>query len=313
MADRPGSSPYEVLGVDRAASAKDIKDAYRRAARDSHPDRGGDAARFHSITVAYEILSTPSRRKKYDDERPGATGPEPQPRQGSSGTGPTAAGGKPSAREVPDPPQYVPAFSPTHPPVVPLALAGQQSHGAPRRPGLLSRLSSTGRSQLDGERRTTALLERSLLTSLPSARLVAGVEFSRPPISIGHALVAGYRMAVIDSLAAAPGNFHWDGSRLRHQGRTMPELSLPAAVSALQELFPECNVRGWLILHGSPENPFDPVIDTPPGVSGSETALVQVVNAGSAVRTLGSFLRGGPQPHVIQLEVLKRLLAAATG
>jgi curved DNA-binding protein len=61
---------YEVLGVSRTASDKDIRDAYRRLARKYHPDvnpndRSGEA-RFKEVSQAYEVLSDPGKRKKYD-------------------------------------------------------------------------------------------------------------------------------------------------------------------------------------------------------------------------------------------------------
>ena len=59
--------PYEVLGVHREATHIEIKAAYRKAARDSHPDANPDdphaEARFKSVAVAYEILSDPEKRK----------------------------------------------------------------------------------------------------------------------------------------------------------------------------------------------------------------------------------------------------------
>jgi len=60
---------YEILGVSREASAEDIKKAYRRLARELHPDVNGshDAEeRFKEISGAYEILSDPGRRQRYD-------------------------------------------------------------------------------------------------------------------------------------------------------------------------------------------------------------------------------------------------------
>ena len=61
---------YETLGVSRDASADDIKRAFRRLARESHPDANpGDAsseARFREIAEAYEVLSDPQRRTSYD-------------------------------------------------------------------------------------------------------------------------------------------------------------------------------------------------------------------------------------------------------
>ena len=44
----------DVLGVDRDATTDDIKSAYRKLARDNHPDHGGDAAQFHRIAEAFK-------------------------------------------------------------------------------------------------------------------------------------------------------------------------------------------------------------------------------------------------------------------
>lgn len=57
---------YDVLGVDRSVSADELKRAYRRKARESHPDAGGDEEQFKAVTHAFEVLSEPSRRARYD-------------------------------------------------------------------------------------------------------------------------------------------------------------------------------------------------------------------------------------------------------
>jgi molecular chaperone DnaJ len=70
--------PYETLGVSRTATAEEIKRAYRRLARREHPDanRHDPEAedRFKDITRAYEVLSDPEKRRRFDtfgDERAG--------------------------------------------------------------------------------------------------------------------------------------------------------------------------------------------------------------------------------------------------
>src|SRR5262245_29510422 len=62
---------YAVLGVPKTATDKDIKQAFRKLARKSHPDvNPGDKAaeaRFKEINEAHEVLSDPAKRKKYDE------------------------------------------------------------------------------------------------------------------------------------------------------------------------------------------------------------------------------------------------------
>ena len=78
MATRPDY--YKALGVDKKASAEEIKKAYRKLARRYHPDRNPDdkaaEERFKEISQAYDVLGDAEKRKQYD-----------------SGTGPFASGG----------------------------------------------------------------------------------------------------------------------------------------------------------------------------------------------------------------------------
>ena len=92
---------YQSLGVARTASADDIKKAFRKLAREFHPDVAKDKKKaeekFKEINEAYEVLSDPEKRRKYDEL--GAnwkSGAEfrPPPGQGGFGGDPAFRGGR---------------------------------------------------------------------------------------------------------------------------------------------------------------------------------------------------------------------------
>jgi molecular chaperone DnaJ len=80
MAARPDY--YKTLGVDKKATAEEIKKSYRKLARQYHPDRNPDdkqsEARFKEISQAHDVLGDPEKRKQYDSgSGPFATGAGP--------------------------------------------------------------------------------------------------------------------------------------------------------------------------------------------------------------------------------------------
>lgn len=60
---------YRILGIERSATADDIKRAYRRLASQHHPDKGGDKERFQEIQEAYSVISDEQKRAEYDNPR----------------------------------------------------------------------------------------------------------------------------------------------------------------------------------------------------------------------------------------------------
>jgi DnaJ-class molecular chaperone len=89
---------YDVLGVPRSASAKEIKAAFRKLARKHHPDvnpgDAGAADRFKEINEANEVLGDPEKRKKYDEFGPEWERYEAWEKAGRPGGNPFAAGAR---------------------------------------------------------------------------------------------------------------------------------------------------------------------------------------------------------------------------
>lgn len=79
------NDPYEALGLNRSATTEDIKKAYRKLVRtshpDLHPDDPGAEARFKAIGAAYDLLKDPETRARFDAGEIDATGAERPQRQ----------------------------------------------------------------------------------------------------------------------------------------------------------------------------------------------------------------------------------------
>lgn len=85
------ADPYSTLGVSRGASEKDIKSAYRKLAKELHPDTNKDnpkaAERFSEVTRAYDLLSDKARRAQFDRGEIDAEGNPANPFAGGFGGG----------------------------------------------------------------------------------------------------------------------------------------------------------------------------------------------------------------------------------
>ena len=71
------ATPYEVLGVASTADQNELRRAYRRLLRETHPDTGGDTVRFVAVQLAWERVGTPDVRAVYDRAGTHASAPHP--------------------------------------------------------------------------------------------------------------------------------------------------------------------------------------------------------------------------------------------
>jgi hypothetical protein len=327
--DFSGRSAYEVLGVSFDADTATLKAAWRRAARRTHPDYGGDAAEFRRVSMAWQLIGDPDSRRDYDrsfsapgrpgtagSTGPGSSGGRRRPTSGPSFTASTnrarGAGwanggdGPGSARGTVD---YDPPLGEDT--VLDMVRSSQQVHGAPRRRGILP-----AGNRLVREARTIRTLQAQVLGSLPAARLVTGLNLKFGRISSGaidHVVLCGDRLAVIGSLQLPDGVYRWDGAELLHGDRRVSPPSLAPAMVALQRAFPDCTVGGFILVLGPDDNPHAPIIqldrtrslDTDAGFLTDPPA-----NALQFGRDLKMFLGTGPAARRVDRRVLARLLGA---
>ncbi len=62
-----GMNPYEVLGIPKDADNETVKRTYRRLVKKSHPDINTDSSNIADLTIAYDVLSNPDKRKRFDE------------------------------------------------------------------------------------------------------------------------------------------------------------------------------------------------------------------------------------------------------
>ena len=301
-------SHYDALGLPVNATAQQIKAAYRRAARATHPDHGGDPAEFRRVSLAYQVLSNPQTRSRYDRSYGAASAPaaptdsaesfaaSAAPRRTPGQRGPSAIGRAGLCARL--------WLRPRPPPVWRRISPASKSTGC-----RASAESSVPAPGCAARRCSVQLISRQILTAIPSARLVNGLQSPADNGYIDHALLAGYRLALIDSMLLPRGNFRWDGRTLHKDGRVVDPPQLAPAVRRMQELFPELNVTGWIVIHSADGNLHEPVIDYTRGYDPDGIAPVHVVNAARLVREIKQFLSSGPAPNTVHVPSLARLLA----
>ncbi len=184
-------------------------------------------------------------------------------------------------------------------PLIPAGVARLQVHGMPRKRGIFG-----AEARIQREMRTVQLISRQILATIPAARLINGLQSPADNSHIDHAVLAGYRLAIIGSMLLPPGAYAWNGSTLTHGGRSVAPPQLAHVVRRMQDIFPELNVTGWIVVHSTDGNLHQPVIDRhrrAPGGQGSGygegSGLVEVVNAAGLARGLKTVPQLGTGPQ----------------
>lgn len=86
MSSSPAArTPYEVLGVSPTVELAELRKAYRRLLRETHPDTGGDPVRFHAVQIAWSLVGEPADRAKYDAGNRSRYAPQSQGSSAASG------------------------------------------------------------------------------------------------------------------------------------------------------------------------------------------------------------------------------------
>lgn len=252
---------YAALGVEPDADAAAIRAAYRRAAREHHPDRGGSAEEFHRVQQAWEVLGSAASRADYDRRRSGSAGSAASPaasettEEGPGFTYSRSAAPRRAAERAADtrtrgrtarrsanadlPPVYQPPLSEPQP--LNLALTSQKVHGSFPARGLFGGGRTARRHQLG-----TEILEKHVLDSLAAARLFNDVHLTPLPADkkaqrraakssarVDHVLLCGRTLVLVSTLEVPTATASWDGRSLRAAGRSIPLPDLAAQAKQL--------------------------------------------------------------------------------
>ena len=332
---------YAVLGLDPDADSRAVRAAYRRAAREHHPDRGGSAEQFHRIQEAWEVLGSPQSRADYDRRRTGAARSADTPEPTEEGTGFTYSRSS-TDRGAPDqpagtrarrgsaarsasagrPPVYEPPLAEPEP--LRLPLTSQKVHGEFRARGLFG-----GGKVARRHRRIIQILEKHVLSDLPAARLFNDVYINalttdkkgqrRPAKNAertDHVLLCGHTLMLVSSLEVPATTASWDGRSLRAAGRSIPLPDLSAQAKKLRNVL-TAHLQGAYgqessltldvqhVLLAADGDLFHPVVESlGPGRHG-QTPLA----AGRAIGHIANVLGSADRANLVD----RRLMAALRG
>jgi hypothetical protein len=173
----------------------------------------------------------------------------------------------------------------------------------------VARFGDNAKIGIEGEQRTAHLIAASVLPGLPAARLINGLRWpGTEHADIDHAVIAGDKIALIDSKMWADGDYWWDNKRLFRNGKELSALKLGAAVNAMQIAYPNCEVTGLVVVHSPSGKLTRPAIERAGVAPLPGMAPVFLVNAAELPGYLHRFLTMGDSAHVVEVPVLASLV-----
>ena len=288
MSDNPGNrlDPYAVLGVRPSASEKQIRRAYLALAKQHHPDRGGDAARFDQITKAWKQLSEV-------DPEPASSPQRPAPAPRANTTPRTETEALLYIPPLAEGPVQVPGKVPV---TVDSPLAQQVVHG--KVPGgFFARRHRTLHTRLSD------MLQRRVQSALPAVRIFHGVKLSRRHV-LDTVVLGGNKLAVFSAQHAPPDVYQFNGTELVGRKRIALD-DLSDAVAGLHKLFPKYEVGGFSVIFST--NPHAPTIQATTSLNalGLSEAPASIMDA---VRQIKLFIGTGDH-NIVDRATMGQLIA----
>lgn len=193
--------------------------------------------------------------------------------------------------------------------ILPEAYLTPTVHGVPGRDLSAARFGDRATMGAEGEKRTAHLITESVLGGLPAARLINGLRWpGAEHADIDHAVIAGNRIALIDSKMWADGDYWWDNKRLFKNGKELEAFKLGAAVASMRAAYPGCIVDGWVVLHSPMGKLNRPSVERAGMFPLPGRAPVRLVTPAELTSEVYTFLVQGDSPHAVEVPALASLL-----
>ena len=144
---------------------------------------------------------------------------------------------------------------------------------------------------------------------MPAARLFHSLRWPGSLVAdIDHIIVTGRRIALIDSKMWRDGHYWWDNRTLYRSGKALNRPKFGVAVAQMAAAMPDCEVRGWIVVHTRTDDAVVPHIENHPGRLEPGRHPVRLVNAQGLAEEVGEFLSAAGHVSITDLTVLARLL-----